>query len=452
MEYDLNRMINNARPQINLGLDNLENAQSIINSIDMPSDFEYCSKLRSIEYRIIDVIRHARQVDNWISETFNKIMTAENANKVLMGKLISDDWENRKDLLAIFELQKRGNFNDEEFEILKQNALNKSEDGNNIIVKTIAKLYGIDTTGKPTKVITEEILIVIMAKFEGIDNKEKTSGEILEELMQAHGIENTNVITTTNDKRVPGSQFGPAPLINQSDYLDVKYGNKMYKGNIGNDGCMLACMCMAYCAATNQLVLMDEFMERYPWLHSLKASTGSSSRIFQEGNTPEITSKRQEQLASLNLKCDGVYGPKEAFENDTVRNALEDGKFILLRCTKKSPLTKGGHYILITGITEDGNVIVNDPYGGLDTWAAWGNYGIGAKKGAKEVFSKQYPLEKCKNWGYPWIVLDVNDSSKLITEETIITEKTTSEVLEELKTEYDGTMEGDIIDFIYDMQ
>ena len=49
--------------------------------------------------------------------------------------------------------------------------------------------------------------------------------------------------------------------------------------------------------------------------------------------------------------------------------ALEEGKIAIVLMNSRSPFTQGQHFIVLTGLTEDGKVLVNDPSGpNYDNW------------------------------------------------------------------------------------
>lgn len=131
------------------------------------------------------------------------------------------------------------------------------------------------------------------------------------------------------------------PLYNQLDYVNTPYG---YYGTVRTHGCGITCLSMVATYLLDDWSLTpDVFAERFG---RYNCEDGSSWTLFPD-------SAKELGLGEVTQVFDWSQG---------VEDALKNGQLVITN-QRGGPFTKGGHYILLTGVTEDGKVLVNDPNG-----------------------------------------------------------------------------------------
>ena len=135
------------------------------------------------------------------------------------------------------------------------------------------------------------------------------------------------------DPHAPKGHNG-VPLYFQTDYPDDVYG----EGTVASNGCSAACLAMVATYLTGHEYLPDE-MARY---------FGDSA---------------ENNIARLENGSKTMQLPYEKATNwyDTSR-ALKDGKVAVALMNSKSLFTNSQHFIILTGLNEDGKIMVNDSY------------------------------------------------------------------------------------------
>lgn len=131
------------------------------------------------------------------------------------------------------------------------------------------------------------------------------------------------------------------PLYNQHDY-NTPFGNR---GTISSSGCGVTCLAMVATYLLDDPTLTpDLFGEVFGKYHG---SCGSSWKLFTEA--AEVL---------------GLGEVKQVFDwnSGKVEAALRNGSLVISN-QRAGVFTEGGHYILLTGITEDGKILVHDPNG-----------------------------------------------------------------------------------------
>lgn len=125
------------------------------------------------------------------------------------------------------------------------------------------------------------------------------------------------------------------PRMFQTDYPDTPYGD----GTLYTSGCSMTCMAMVVSYLTGQTVTPDNLAAR-----------------FRNADGSHI--QRMEAIAT-------IYDIKytKTFAMYDVINALKEGKLVVEMVASPSPFTSGQHLILLTGISGDGKIFVNDPLG-----------------------------------------------------------------------------------------
>lgn len=131
------------------------------------------------------------------------------------------------------------------------------------------------------------------------------------------------------------------PLYFQNDYPNTMYGS----GTIESSGCSITALAMVATYLTEHEYLPDEL-----------------ARYF--GGRAENNIARMEQGAeTLQL------GAQKAKNWDYTYAALKEGKVAIVLMESNSLFTSSQHFIVLTGLTEDGKVLVNDPY--LPNYDSW---------------------------------------------------------------------------------
>lgn len=125
------------------------------------------------------------------------------------------------------------------------------------------------------------------------------------------------------------------PLYFQTDYPNTPYG----KGTVKSSGCGITSLAMVATYLTGREYLPDELANRF-------------------GKYPGSNMDRMEKAyEELELPA---Y--EKVFDWPPVLDALYDGKVIIVLLGEDSPFTESQHFIVLTGITPDGNIMVNDSF------------------------------------------------------------------------------------------
>lgn len=124
------------------------------------------------------------------------------------------------------------------------------------------------------------------------------------------------------------------PLYFQTDYPDTLYGN----GTIESSGCGITSLAMVATFLTGHEYLPDELADYF------------GGYI---GNNME----------RLEYASDMLQLPWEKAENFHVAlQALKEGNVVIALMNGRSMFTDSQHFIVLTGVNEDGKILVNDPY------------------------------------------------------------------------------------------
>lgn len=124
------------------------------------------------------------------------------------------------------------------------------------------------------------------------------------------------------------------PLYYQTDYPDNLYGS----GTIASSGCSITSLAMVATYLTGHVYLPDELADYF------------GGYI---GNNME----------RLEYASDMLQLPwKKAVNWHESLKALQEGSVVIALMNQKSAFTNSQHFIVLTGLTEDGKVLVNDPY------------------------------------------------------------------------------------------
>lgn len=133
----------------------------------------------------------------------------------------------------------------------------------------------------------------------------------------------------------------PVPLLLQTDYPDVPYSD----GSVATSGCSMTSIAMVATYLTGTEYYPDDLARRF-------------------GNYEASNLQRMESAATV---LDLPY--EKVFKWEIVVQALTNGKIAIVLVDDRTEFTGTQHFIVLTGITEDGKILVNDPYGpNYDKW------------------------------------------------------------------------------------
>ena len=129
--------------------------------------------------------------------------------------------------------------------------------------------------------------------------------------------------------------YDEVPLIYQTDFPEVPY----HDGTIADSGCGITCMSMVG-----------------TYLNNIQYSPANLGPAVDH-TSDNLTIKMENAGREL-----GLTWTKTEEWSETV-NALKNGQVVIILVDYRCNFTDGGHFIVLTGITEDGRIMVNDPNG-----------------------------------------------------------------------------------------
>ena len=128
--------------------------------------------------------------------------------------------------------------------------------------------------------------------------------------------------------------YDTVPLYFQTDYPYVEYGS----GTIATDGCSLTCLSLIATYITDHEYTPDQL-------------------VYHFGGYGKTNVDRLEYaISQLGLPCEKNFDWRET------QRGLEEGKVAIVMENARSPFTGGQHFIVLSGLTDDGLVIVKDPF------------------------------------------------------------------------------------------
>ena len=128
--------------------------------------------------------------------------------------------------------------------------------------------------------------------------------------------------------------YDTVPLFFQTDYPYVKFGS----GTIATSGCSLTSLAMVATYMTDHEYSPDQL-------------------VYHFGKYGKTNVERLEHAAeALGLPFEKNFDWRET------QRALQEGKVAIVMENERSPFTTGQHFIVLSGLTDDGLVIIKDPY------------------------------------------------------------------------------------------
>lgn len=155
------------------------------------------------------------------------------------------------------------------------------------------------------------------------------------------------------------------PLYFQTDYPNNIYG----VGTIANNGCSAACLAMVATYMTGHEYLPDEIARYFGG-----AAENNIARLEEGSETMQLPFKKAQNW------------------HETI-GAIQEGKIAIILMGSTSLFTNSQHFILVTGMNEEGKLMVNDPLeSNYDKWDI--------KRGLREGFDSNDIL---KGYSGAWI-------------------------------------------------
>jgi hypothetical protein len=156
------------------------------------------------------------------------------------------------------------------------------------------------------------------------------------------------------------------PIMNQLDYAGVKFSENSY---IDESGCALTCAAMIISAYTGEIVTPEMLMEKYPYVHNNQTTMNNMLAMYgiKSANSNYL---HEEDGKKHNLTADDIYidGGFTEIDSKSMRfvamyEKLQEGYVFAICLGEKNQFTGGVHYVLATGVNEDGTINIVDPYG-----------------------------------------------------------------------------------------
>lgn len=185
--------------------------------------------------------------------------------------------------------------------------------------------------------IVEEIVVVedLPPEEEPAENVEEVFEEVSEEAAEEVPEEIVEELTEeTEQESAAENPYDQVPLYFQTDYPDVYYG----EGTVATSGCSMT-----------SLAMVASYLTGYEYL------PGELARYFAYCG--------DNHMERLEYGSEVLQLPYEKNTNwHTTLEALQNGKIAIVLLDSGSHFTQSQHFVVLTGMTEDGRILVNDPY------------------------------------------------------------------------------------------
>lgn len=169
---------------------------------------------------------------------------------------------------------------------------------------------------------------------------------------------------TINDGEKSG--YSTVPLFNQMDYPDVDYGSPEW--SVASHGCGIVSVAMVASYLTDTYQSPADLAQRFGRYNT---EHGSYWTLFADS-----------------AKALGLPFVCQTNSLNKVIEALQNGQ-VVVSLQSKGIFTGGGHFIVLTGMTQDGKIMVNDPNG----------YNWNKDKEMIEGFRNGFTIEQISNNG-----------------------------------------------------
>lgn len=142
---------------------------------------------------------------------------------------------------------------------------------------------------------------------------------------------------TVSQEAAITAPVSPVPLFYQTDYPNVLYSN----GTIATDGCSVTCLAMVATYLTHHPYLPDELAGYFGGY--LEGVMSNLDRLEAASTALQLPWRRATDF------------------HDAIQ-ALRSGKVVIAMMNNKSIFTDSQHFIVWSCQTDDGKILVNDPY------------------------------------------------------------------------------------------
>jgi hypothetical protein len=175
-----------------------------------------------------------------------------------------------------------------------------------------------------------------------------TDGSILGVVIETFFAGNDEYQDEGDDNYEPGGSNN-VPLLYQRNYRDIPYPNADPTRNISTSGCGIvsAAMVLAYYNVSFSVAELAEFSLS----RGHRASVGTADSFF-----PDIA--RKKGLTFINYGRSTGRLPEATWEK--ILEQLRQGRPVIVSGKGPAPYSRGGHFVVLTGINSDGTVNVND--------------------------------------------------------------------------------------------
>ena len=154
---------------------------------------------------------------------------------------------------------------------------------------------------------------------------------IIEESQVTGNAQAANSVVAEDNR--PSYLINDVPLYFQNDYADVMYGS----GTVATSGCSVTCLAMVGSAMTDYDYNPAELAEYFG-------------------------GRAENNIERLEIGSDALHLAWEKSKNwDVTWQALQDGKMAIALMESDSMFTDNQHFIVLTGLNEEGLIMVNDP-------------------------------------------------------------------------------------------
>ena len=158
---------------------------------------------------------------------------------------------------------------------------------------------------------------------------------------------------TTHDNVTPdeletiGEFSNGFPLYDQNDYKGVPFGN----GDVASSGCGISCAAMVITKYTGQTVTPEMLANDY------------NIRGLSNAQRMEKALEGYGVVNANNWNANGTFDENvDVYHYDDVKEKLEQG-YTAIILMNEGDFTGSGHFVLATGVTDDGKILINDPNG-----------------------------------------------------------------------------------------
>lgn len=195
---------------------------------------------------------------------------------------------------------------------------------------------------------TEQIAIQYFTKEEYPDDYSEVRDAYITSYESYQDIDDEEVVHSYQDIDISNITIHASGMkIPHYLQYDSKWGKEPYgTGTIARCGCGPTCIAMIFSYLKGTVITPSEIAN---W-----ATTPEKYRYY-DPNAGSIWSIFSEAANTYNLECRNI-----GKNMITMMNSLMQG-YPVICSMKPGTFTKGGHFIVLRGITEDGKILVNDP-------------------------------------------------------------------------------------------